>query len=183
MTFKSDQFRFFITDFDGVFTDNSVYINDKGNEFVKCSRSDGYGIKILKTANELGLVNFEMAILSTEKNKVVNKRAQKLEISCFSGIDNKYSFLEEFYFPSFGFDVKKGFSKLIYLGNDLNDLRVIKNAKLSFAPKDSHPIIQKSATKVLKNKTGGHGFVREVIENILGDKNLLTTIKYLEEKS
>jgi YrbI family 3-deoxy-D-manno-octulosonate 8-phosphate phosphatase len=182
MDIKNKQLRFFISDFDGVFTDNYVYLNSKGQEFVKCSRSDGYGIKILKAANKIGLVNLEIGLLSTEKNKVVNKRAQKLGISCFSGIENKYNFLEEFYFPSFGLDAKSGFSNLIYLGNDLNDLSVIKKAGISFAPKDAHELIQKSASYVLHNKAGGQGFVREVIENILGRKNLLTALNYLEKK-
>jgi len=183
MNIKNEQYRFFICDFDGVFTDNQVYLNNRGKEFVKCSRSDGYGIKLLKTANKMGLVNLEIAILSSEKNKVVNKRAKKLEITCFSGIENKYTFFEKIYFPSFGLDIETGFSKLIYLGNDLNDLRIMKKAAISFAPKDSHPLILRTASYVLEDKVGGQGFVRGVIENIVGRRNLISVLNFLEEKT
>jgi len=178
----NSKLRFFICDFDGVFTDNNVYLNSKGQEFVRCSRYDGYGIRILKAANEMGLANLEISILSTETNKVVSRRAAKLKVECFSGIENKLAFLKEVYFPLFGLDIDKGLSQLIYLGNDLNDLAIMKKAKVSFAPKDSHPLVIKNASFVLKNKLGGNGFVREVIESILGKRNLLSVVDYLESK-
>ena len=112
----------------------------------------------------------------------MSRRAAKLKVDCFSGIENKLIFLKEVYFPLFGLDIERGLSQLIYLGNDLNDLAIMKKARVSFAPKDSHPLVLKNASFVLQNKLGGSGFVREVIESILGKKNLLSVVDHLESK-
>jgi YrbI family 3-deoxy-D-manno-octulosonate 8-phosphate phosphatase len=181
MEFDLNKFSFFVCDFDGVFTDNHVYLNEYGEEFVKCSRSDGYGIDILKSANEIKLSDLNIAILSLERNSVVKARAKKLNVPSFTRVKNKYVFLEKTYFPSFGIDADEGFSRLIYLGNDLNDLKVIQNAQISFAPIDSHSLVLNKATYVLDSK-GGDGFVRQVIENILGVENVLTVLDHLESE-
>ena len=65
-------------DFDGVFTDNMVYVFENGSEAVRCFRSDGIGLQKLK---QLGI---ETAIISTESNPVVSARARKLKIRCFN---------------------------------------------------------------------------------------------------
>ena len=67
-------------DFDGVFTDNSVYISQEGIESVRCSRSDGLGLDRLRQ------VNVQIVIISTEKNSVVSVRASKLKIRCIQGV-------------------------------------------------------------------------------------------------
>ena len=64
-------------DFDGVFTDNMVYVLQDGSEAVRCNRSDGIGLQKLK---KLGI---ETVIISTESNPVVSARAAKLKIRCF----------------------------------------------------------------------------------------------------
>ncbi len=63
-------------DFDGVFTDNMVYVLEDGTEAVRCFRSDGLGLQKLKN---LGI---ETVIISTEANPVVTARARKLKIRC-----------------------------------------------------------------------------------------------------
>ena len=70
-------------DFDGVFTDNSVYVYEDGSEAVRYSRSDGIGLRKL---DRLGV---ETIIISTEVNKVVAERAKKLNIRCVHGVKNK----------------------------------------------------------------------------------------------
>ena len=181
MNFDLNRFSFFVCDFDGVFTDNHVYLNGRGEEFVKCSRSDGYGMAILKSANEIGLSNLSIAILSLETNSVVKARAKKLKVPSFTRVKNKYVFLEKTYFPSFGIDADEGFSRLIYLGNDLNDLKVIQKAQISFAPIDSHSIVLNKATYVLDCK-GGDGFVRQVIEKVLGVEKVSIILDHLEDE-
>jgi YrbI family 3-deoxy-D-manno-octulosonate 8-phosphate phosphatase len=181
MEFDLNKFSFFVCDFDGVLTDNHIYLNENGEEFVKCSRSDGFGIDILKSANDIKLSSLSIAILSLERNSVVKARAKKLNVPSFTGVKNKYVFLEKTYFPSFGIDADEGFSRLIYLGNDLNDLKVIQKAQISFVPIDSHSLLLKKATFVLDCK-GGDGFVRQVIENILGAEKVLTILDHLESE-
>ena len=75
--------RIIFFDFDGVFTDNFVYVDSNGVESVRCYRGDGIGIELIKS---IGIIPI---ILSTEKNKVVSKRASKLNITCFQGIQDK----------------------------------------------------------------------------------------------
>ena len=65
--------RLIAFDFDGVFTDNMVYVLQDGSEAVRCNRSDGIGLQKL---NKLGI---KTVIISTESNPVVSARAQKLK--------------------------------------------------------------------------------------------------------
>ena len=72
-----------ILDFDGVLTDNRVYITQDGKEAVACHRGDGWGIRLLKNAG------LEIIILSTETNPVVSARAKKLGVECIQGCSDK----------------------------------------------------------------------------------------------
>ena len=174
------EFRFFVCDFDGVFTDNSVFLNSENEEFVRCSRSDGFGIKLLKEANRIGLTNLTIAIVSGEMNSVVNARGEKLDVDTYAGVQNKSEFLSKVFFPSHNVSPDIGYSKLIYLGNDLNDLNVMHNSALSFAPNDAHYLVKKAATKVFHGRSGGDGFVRSVIEEIIGSTNLVKILEKIE---
>ena len=76
-------------DFDGVFTDNMVYVFEDGREAVRCFRSDGIGLHKLK---KLGI---ETVIISTEANPVVSARAHKLKIRCIQDCQDKRAVLED----------------------------------------------------------------------------------------
>ena len=159
-----------IFDFDGIFTDNNVYLGEDGKEIVKCSRADGLGLDMLRKFIIKKKWNVRYFILSKEKNPVVLARAKKLKIDCIHGVDNKLFFIKEYikdnkYKES---EFKKG---SIYLGNDLNDYEVMHYCGTSVAPKDSHKIIIKNANIVL-NRKGGDGFVREFIEKLISCNNL-----------
>ena len=77
-----------VFDFDGVFTDNTVYINEKGEETVRCFRGDGFGLTSLKNAG------VKIWVISTEKNSVVARRCKKLSIACKTGLTNKVAALK-----------------------------------------------------------------------------------------
>ena len=159
-------FHTIIFDFDGVFTNNKVLVSEDGIEHVMCDRSDGLGIDILRRfiINNQWEVNY--FILSTEKNPVVSKRAQKMNIKVKQAISNKFEFIENYLKDNFN-SVKNPINGVVYLGNDINDLEAIQKCGYSVCPKDSHIKILNSANKVL-NKKGGSGFVREFIEFIIG---------------
>ena len=78
-----------VFDFDGVFTDNSVYVDQNGVESVRCSRSDGLGLR------RLDEINIQYCIVSTETNPIVTVRAQKLNIPVSQGHDDKLSVVRE----------------------------------------------------------------------------------------
>jgi 3-deoxy-D-manno-octulosonate 8-phosphate phosphatase (KDO 8-P phosphatase) len=155
-----------VFDFDGVFTDNKVYLDPSGTELVRCDRGDGLGIGLLHKARERQALRADMMILSTEENPVVLARARKLRLPCVHGEIDKLRFLENAFrdrFPQSG----DSFSGLAYLGNDLNDLPAMRRAGFSCAPADAHPLIKEIASVVLESK-GGEGFVREFVERLLG---------------
>ena len=154
-----------IFDFDGIFTDNRVIVDQNGVEAVICNRSDSLGIDYLIRFKELNNWNLDLFILSTETNTVVQKRAKKLNINCYSGVSDKRKFIEERVSQRFPEDdsAKNG---VVFLGNDLNDLLGIKFAKWSFAPPDAHPLVRVNVSRVLTKK-GGEGFVREFIELLI----------------
>ena len=156
MSFSFEEIEGFIFDFDGVLTDNKVYVDEFGNESVVCSRSDGLAFDAIK---KLGI---PVLILSTEKNSVVSKRAEKLQVHCIHSEKNKTTALEGF--------LKKNnltFDKVFYIGNDINDLHVMGLCGFSACPADSHDSIQAIAKFILK-RNGGDGIFREVLENIFG---------------
>jgi len=153
-----------VFDFDGVFTDNHVYVDSIGNELVKCSRADSYGLDLLRKIEAQKMLDF--FVLTTESNSVVLKRCQKMGIDCFDSQSNKQSFLEGWLKKNRG-DFEDPLPGVAYFGNDLNDFEVMSRVGISFAPADAHPSIKKVATFVL-NSTGGSGFVREGIELLLG---------------
>jgi N-acylneuraminate cytidylyltransferase len=155
-----------VFDFDGVFTDNFVNVDQNGIESVRVSRSDGYAIDLLRKFVKVHQIALSLFILSTETNGVVSARAKKMNLACISGRSNKLAVLEEIFSLDRPNDPDP-FSGLIYFGNDLNDLPVMLQAGLSFAPCDAHQRIKETVRYVL-NSPGGQDFVREGVEFLLG---------------
>jgi YrbI family 3-deoxy-D-manno-octulosonate 8-phosphate phosphatase len=155
-----------VFDFDGVFTDNFVYVDDLGIETVRCSREDSFGITLLKNfILKLGL-RIDIFVLSTEINEVVVKRCEKMGIECHAGEKRKARYLDGWLSENRP-ELSDPLIGTLYFGNDLNDLPVMSKVGISFAPADAHPRIKEVATRVLM-ANGGQGFVREGIELILG---------------
>ena len=150
-----DDIDAFVFDFDGVLTNNRVYLNQEGMESVACSRADGLAFDVLRKLNKPAF------ILSTEKNSVVTMRAKKLKIQAIQGISNKVtallSLIETKYF---------NIEKVLYVGNDLNDYQVMQLCGFTACPADSHEKIKQVSTVTLKTN-GGDGVVRELIEQVM----------------
>jgi 3-deoxy-D-manno-octulosonate 8-phosphate phosphatase (KDO 8-P phosphatase) len=155
-----------VFDFDGVFTDNKVWVDQKGNESVRCDRGDGLALDLLRRFIKENDWKLNYFILSKEKNPVVSARANKMRISCVQGNSNKADYLIAYLAEN-----KCGPEGLVYVGNDLNDLAAMQFAGFSVAPSDAHPLIQQQANLVLSQK-GGEGFVREFVEKLLSIKQL-----------
>jgi N-acylneuraminate cytidylyltransferase len=153
-------------DFDGVFTDNKVWISQDGHESVCCDRSDGLAFDILRIFQRKNNLTIDIFILSKETNSVVAARAKKLKIGFYQGIDNKMIFIENYLNKRFP-DQPDVLNGLVYLGNDLNDLQVMQKAGFSIAPSDAHKLILEVASRVFPQR-GGDGFIRAFIEELLG---------------
>ena len=143
-----------VFDFDGVLTNNLVHLDQDGREWVSCSRSDGLAFDVLHKLQNPAY------ILSTEKNPVVTARAKKLKILAVQGVQNKVDGMRQLAKQE-GFELQKS----LYIGNDLNDYRVMQLCGYTACPSDSHPIIKEMAAIKLKT-LGGCGIVRELLEDI-----------------
>ena len=139
-------------DFDGVFTDNRVYVMQTGEEAVVCNRSDGMGISMLRKAG------IPLIIISTEKNPVVSVRAAKLNIDVLQGIENKLLVLSQWVAEN-----QLSIEQVAFIGNDINDVDCLSAAGLGIAVADAYPVAVDAADFVLSKK-GGQGAVREIAD-------------------
>jgi len=146
------QIRLVVFDFDGVFTDNTVYVFENGKEAVRCWRGDGLGLR------KLELLAITPIILSTEKNQVVKSRSKKLGIQCESGIVDKYTRLQEIV-EEHGLR----FDQVAYVGNDINDLDCLAAVGFPIVVNDAHPDLSVYA-RYRTRTPGGRGAVREVCD-------------------
>lgn len=141
-----------IFDFDGVFTDNSVYISQDGIESVKCHRSDGLGISKLKS------LKIPTYIISTESNIVVSVRAKKLKIPVFQNIKDKSESVK-LLCKELGIKL----ANTMFVGNDINDIPALKIVGFPVAVFDAYDEI-KSHVIYKTKKRGGYGAVREICD-------------------
>ena len=150
-----DEIVAFIFDFDEVLTNNLVHLDESGKEWVTCSRADGLAFDVLQKLKK------PTFILSTEKNPVVTARAKKLKIPALQGVTNKVDALVSL-------SEKRGFdlSRVLFVGNDLNDFHVMQICGYTICPADANPRIKELATLVLACN-GGRGVVRELLEDVL----------------
>ena len=139
-------------DFDGVFTDNMVYVLQDGSEAVRCFRGDGIGLQKLKD------LDIEAVIISTESNPVVSARARKLNMRCLQDCKDKRAALD-------GVVQEKGISlsEVAFVGNDINDLPCLTCVGLPIVVQDAHHEVIHLALYQTE-APGGYGAVREVCD-------------------
>ena len=141
-----------VYDFDGVMTNNKVYLTQNGYETVQVNRADGLGV------SEIKILGIEQIIISTETNPVVTTRANKLGIKCLQGVENKKEALK-IYCSKNDLDLKN----VAYVGNDINDKEVMEIVGYSFCPSDAHVSIKKLSNHIFDTK-GGNGVIRELLD-------------------
>jgi YrbI family 3-deoxy-D-manno-octulosonate 8-phosphate phosphatase len=151
-----------ICDFDGVITDNRVWVDQDGKESVAAYRSDSIRIRELR---EQGI---EVLILSSEPNRVVEARAKKMGVEAIHGIgiQEKGRVMREVLAQK---NIQS--ENVIFVGNDLNDLPCFEVAGWSVAVADAYPEVLRAADFVL-SKAGGHGALRELCDLLLRQDNL-----------
>jgi YrbI family 3-deoxy-D-manno-octulosonate 8-phosphate phosphatase len=143
--------KILFADFDGCLTDDRVWLNQDGEEFVAANRKDGLAINRLKA---LGII---VVIMSTETNKVVSARAQKLGIDALQGLTDKVTSIDNYLSKS-----NYSWKDCWYIGNDVNDLGAITKAKFSLCPSDAVKSVRKAVDQKLKTK-GGYGILEEIV--------------------
>jgi YrbI family 3-deoxy-D-manno-octulosonate 8-phosphate phosphatase len=146
-----ERVRFAVFDFDGVFTDNRVWVNERGEEMVAFTRSDGLGLRRL---DEVGV---GCLIVSTEPNPIVGARAEKLRVDCVQGVDDKLAVVRE--------RVDVPLEDVAYVGNDINDAECLRAVGVPVVPADAWPEVRGLARWVL-SRPGGAGCVREFCDGV-----------------
>ena len=139
-------------DFDGVFTNNMVYVLEDGSEAVQCFRGDGIGLRKLERAG------IKTVIISTETNPVVSARSRKLGIRCVQSCEDKRAALETI-LQEMGLSL----TQVAFVGNDINDLPCLTCVGLPIVVQDAHPDVIPHARYQTKAR-GGHGAVREICD-------------------
>jgi len=150
-----DQVDAVVFDFDGVMTDDTVYVDETGRETVRASRRDGMGIARLRDSG------IPCLVLSKERNPVVARRCEKLRIECAHGVDDKLPALQA-WLQSKGARL----SHTVYVGNDINDIACMDACGFAVAVADAEPHAKRAANWVC-GKAGGQGAVREVCEAVV----------------
>tara|TARA_B110000467_G_C18151498_1_gene384471 strand:+ start:147 stop:662 length:516 start_codon:yes stop_codon:yes gene_type:complete len=157
-----------ITDIDGVWTDGGMYYDNLGNEWKKFNTADSAGILFLK------FLDIPVVIISGEDTEIVRRRADKLGIShLYLGVKNKVQVAQKLCKE---LDVL--LSEVAYIGDDINDIPLLKKVGLSAAPHNAPKYVKDVVDLKLKIK-GGDGAFREFVEVII---NKFSNINMLLER-
>jgi len=156
---KCKKIKLVLTDVDGVLTDGGRYFSEKGEIIKRFHVRDGMGINIL-LRNEI-----QTAIITKENSKIVKKWAKEMNVSkTYSGIKNKEKELEKIckYYKVLP-------SEIAFIGDDVNDIKLMKKIGFSATPFDGILQAKKVANYICKT-SGGNGALREIIDLILEEK-------------
>ena len=158
---KIASLRLIAFDFDGVFTDNRVFVSEDGKESVVCHRSNGIGLTLVRD------IGVKTCVVSSEPNPVVVERSKKLKIECVNNCKDKVSALKKM--------AKKhsaSLSQVAFMGNDINDLACLECVALPIVVQDAYRDVVTTALYQTR-RPGGHGAVREIcdlFEGVLTNK-------------
>lgn len=157
------EIKFLVLDVDGTLTDGGIYISESGNEMKKFNTKDGMGIKrLLKTGVEVGLISASIS------KKIVHHRAAMLGIRyCYVGDGDKLEILSDWLD-----EMDLSFKEVAFIGDDINDAKIMQEVGLSACPVDALGEVQGIANIVLEKK-GGQGCVREFIDRIFSARFLV----------
>tara|TARA_Y100001968_G_C19450968_1_gene768577 strand:+ start:5187 stop:5669 length:483 start_codon:yes stop_codon:yes gene_type:complete len=148
-----------LTDIDGVWTDSKFYYNNDGFAFKSFSTYDGMAIELLKK-NDLDTI-----IISSENCNAVKARAKKLKINdIYIGEKNK---LQRAYSICKKFNIE--LKNLAFIGDDVNDLELLKVVGFSSMPPNS-PILDLFTPDYITNRYGGDGAFRDFADTILSNR-------------
>jgi YrbI family 3-deoxy-D-manno-octulosonate 8-phosphate phosphatase len=151
--------RLIAFDFDGVFTDNTVYVTQEGVESVRCWRSDGLGLARLRS------ISVQTFIISTEANPVVTARALKLKLPCKQGVEDKAAEI-----LAICKELQISPEQTMFVGNDINDILAFQSVGIPVGVADAYP---ETYPYVLyrTQRPGGFGAVREICDLVFNARN------------
>ena len=154
---KLQNIKLLILDVDGVMTDGGMYMTENGDQMKKFNTKDGMAILALTKKG------FQVGIASNGfKGDLIQERAKILGIqNCYVGRESKLEIIDEWCEK-----LNLTHKNIAIIGDDINDLPIIKIAGFSAAPADAVHLV-KGGVDVVLNAKGGKGCVREFIDNYL----------------
>lgn len=158
LTEKLAKIKLLILDVDGVMTDGGMIFSENADQQKKFNTKDGMGIiEVVKKGEvEVGIIS------SGFTGGLVHKRAEMLGMKrCYVGRDSKISVLE-----SWIEEMQISLEEVAIIGDDINDLSIMRVAGFSACPTDAVEVVKKQVDVILSLK-GGQGCVREFIDNYL----------------
>ena len=148
-----------ITDVDGVLTDGGMYYSDKGEVLKKFNTRDGMAVELLLKSN------IKTIFLTREKSEIVKKRAKKVNTAdLYLGIKKK-----ELILPKICKKFNANPNEIIYIGDDINDVKIMKMVGFSVCPNDANKDVIK-ISKYRCKTNGGDGVLREITDIILSKR-------------
>jgi len=153
-----DTIKMVITDFDGIVTDNCVYVNDDFKISRRLNFKDIMGFAILRRNN------INVAIISGESNAAIEILSKKFGINeIHQNIRIKIDVLKMII-------EKYGLSKdeFVYLGDDINDLECLEFAKYKITVPHATDKLKKVENIQITNSQAGYGAFREVVDCLAG---------------
>ncbi|WP_431110095.1 KdsC family phosphatase [Winogradskyella poriferorum] len=151
-----------LTDIDGVWTDGGMYYDQTGNEWKKFHTYDSAGVLFCKKQN------IPVGIITGEKTEIVKRRAEKLKVEyLYQGVSDKLTVVK-----SICKELNIALDDVAYIGDDLNDIEVLKHVGITAAP-SSAPEYIKELVDFVTSKKGGEGAFREFVEKLIPFKLFL----------
>jgi len=162
MLIDEKKIKLVLTDIDGVWTDGGMYYDQIGNEWKKFHTYDSAGVLLCHQ------LNIPVGIITGEETEIVKRRAEKLKVDyLFQGVKNKVETAQNL--------IRKlniGFDEVAYIGDDSNDIELLKIVGISGCPANSFPLIKEQVHYITERK-GGEGAFREFVEWLLKNEYLV----------
>ncbi len=153
----SKNIKLVASDFDGVFTDGSVYLDEDLKQVKKINFSDIMGVSRLLKAD------FKFAIISGETSNILNYFKNKFSVDeIHGGVRQKGIVLTEIMHK-----YSLNADEVLYIGDDVNDIAAFECVKYKIAPQNANPILKMRADIQITKNFGGNGAFREVVEDLL----------------
>lgn len=153
----SKNIKMVISDFDGVFTDGSVYFDEKLNQQKRMNFSDIMGVSILIKKG------IKFAIVSGENTNILNYFKEKFGIEDIYGLIRKKGEIVEGILKKY--NLKK--DEVLYIGDDINDIPAFELVQYRVAPNNANPLIKMMDNMQITDSKGGEGAFREMVDSLV----------------
>lgn len=153
----SPKIRMIVSDFDGIFTDNTVFLLSATEKLKKVSYKDIMGVSVA-VKNDI-----KVAIVSGEHSKEIDYIAEKFNLEdIYQGIRVKYPILQQ---------IKEKYDladdEIVYIGDDINDIECLNNVRYAVTVEEANYKVKQLKHVQITNAHAGDGAFREVVDNII----------------